>query len=71
VHFSHKRGSPSTEVRVTLKYDPPAGKAGASLSSLFDKAPAQQLQDGLQRFKRMMEAGDFAPTRELSSEWRS
>ncbi len=57
VHFTPAPGNHGTEVRVELKYDPPAGKLGAWVASLFGEAPGQQVQADLQRFKEMMESG--------------
>lgn len=61
VHFNplpHGRG---TEVIVTLKYDPPAGKAGIALASLFGQSAESQIREDLRRFKQLVEAGE-APT---------
>jgi uncharacterized membrane protein len=55
VHFTPAPGG--TEVRVVLKYDPPAGKVGAALARLFGQAPEQQIHEDLRRFKQIMEAG--------------
>jgi uncharacterized membrane protein len=61
VHFTPAPGHRGTELKVVLKYDPPAGKAGATLARLFGTAPEQQIQEDLRRFKQIMEAGE-APT---------
>jgi uncharacterized membrane protein len=61
VHFtalSHSRG---TEVRVELKYDPPAGHLGSWLAWVFGEEPGQQIRSDLRRFKELMEVGE-APT---------
>ena len=50
-------------MRVVLKYDPPAGRIGATLARLLGQAPEQQIREDLRRFKQMMEAGE-APTTE-------
>jgi uncharacterized membrane protein len=60
VHFtplSHDRG---TEVRVTLKYDPPGGQLGSWLAWAFGEEPGQQIREDLRRFKQWMETGEFA-----------
>ena len=49
----HGRG---TEVRVNLKYDPPAGKVGRAVARLFGEAPEQQIREDLRRFKQIVEA---------------
>jgi len=59
VHFkelSHKRG---TQVTVSLKYDPPAGKLGAWLATLTGDGLAQKLAADLRDFKRTMETGEL------------
>ncbi|HEU5041396.1 MAG TPA: SRPBCC family protein [Gemmatimonadales bacterium] len=61
VHFSpaHEDG---TEVRVILRYDPPAGKLGAAVARLFGEDPSHQVAEDLRRFKQVMEADDLAGT---------
>ena len=49
-----------TEVRVELRYEPPAGALGAAIARLFGEDPAQQVEEDLLRFKKAMEAGDVA-----------
>jgi uncharacterized membrane protein len=60
VHFEATAGGRSTVMRVVLKYDPPAGKAGAMIARLFGTAPEQQVRDDLEHFKQLMEAGEPA-----------
>ena len=59
VHFSpvHNDG---TEVRVILRYDPPAGRVGAAVARLFGEEPSHQVAEDLRRFKQVMEAGEPA-----------
>jgi len=59
VHFTPAPGNRGTEVRVTLKYDPPAGKLGGWLASLFGEEPGQQVRADLRRFKQLAEAGEI------------
>jgi uncharacterized membrane protein len=61
VHFAPTLGG--TEVRVILKYNPPAGKLGAAVARLFGEAPEQQIEEDLRRFKDMMESRQTAMTR--------
>lgn len=56
VHFRQIPGGRGTELTVSLKYDPPAGKVGDWLASLFGESPSQQIREDLRRFKEMMEA---------------
>jgi len=62
VHFSPAPGGQGTVVRVSLKYDPPAGKAGATLAWLLGESPEGQVREDLRRFKQMMESGEVATT---------
>lgn len=58
VHFTPAPAGWGTEVRVVLKYNPPAGKAGAVIASLFGQAPEQLIEEDLRRFKEWMETGN-------------
>ncbi len=62
VHFKPTANGRGTEVRVVLKYDPPAGIVGATVASLFGENPEQQIAEDLGRFKQMMEAGEVPTT---------
>ena len=55
VHFAPVGGD-ATEVRVVLRYDPPAGKVGAAVARLFGEEPSHQVAEDLRRFKQVMEA---------------
>jgi uncharacterized membrane protein len=46
-----------TEVRVSLKYDPPGGKLGSLVARLFGENPERQIEEDLGRFKQLMETG--------------
>jgi uncharacterized membrane protein len=61
VQFRKAPGERGTEVTVTLKYDPPAGKLGAAIASIFGESADHQVKEDLRRFKQIMEAGE-APT---------
>ena len=56
VHFE-PAGEGATNVRVNLKYDPPAGKLGALVARLFGEDPQRQIEEDLARFKEIMEEG--------------
>jgi len=58
VHFTPAPGGRGTEVRVNLKYDPPAGKVGIAVAKLFGTKPGQEIEEDLRRFKQVMEAGE-------------
>jgi uncharacterized membrane protein len=62
VHFRELPHDRGTEVRVVLKYDPPAGKAGAALARLFGSSPESQVREDLRRLKQFMETGEVATT---------
>jgi len=62
VHFKKAPGNRGTEVQVTLKYDPPAGKVGAWLAWLAGQSPEQQIREDLRRLQRLMEAGEIPTT---------
>jgi uncharacterized membrane protein len=55
VHFSPTENG-DTEVRVVLRYDPPAGKAGAAVAWLFGEEPSLQVAEDLRRLKQVVEA---------------
>jgi len=57
VRFRELPGDRGTEVKVALKYDPPAGKVGSAVAKLFGEAPRQQVRADLRRFKQILETG--------------
>lgn len=63
VEFRRAPGNRGTEVRVDLKYNPPAGLIGAAVAWLSGKSAGQQVQEDLHRLKAQLEAGT-APTTE-------
>ncbi|MBD0372181.1 MAG: hypothetical protein ICV60_15170 [Pyrinomonadaceae bacterium] len=50
-----RRGT--TMMHVVLGYNPPAGRLGALVASLFGSDPEQQLEEDLERFARVAEQG--------------
>ncbi len=44
-----------TQVMVTFKFDPPAGKVGAAVAELLGDAPSKRIGEELHRFKTTME----------------
>jgi uncharacterized membrane protein len=50
----------ATEVSVVLKYNPPAGRAGAVVARWLGESPEQQIENDLNEFKRLLEAGEEA-----------
>jgi uncharacterized membrane protein len=59
VNFSDAAGGRGTVVRVTLDYEPPAGRVGAILSHFFSEEPARQIREDLRKFKQLMETGEI------------
>jgi uncharacterized membrane protein len=60
VHFKRAPGNRGTEVRVALKYDPPAGKVGATIATiarLFGAGPEEEIQEDLRGLKKLLETG--------------
>ena len=57
VHFEDG-GSGTTIIEVHLQYEPPAGKLGAWVASLFGEEPSQQVRDDLRRLKWYLETGE-------------
>jgi len=62
VRFERAPGGRGTVVRVALQYNPPAGKFGAALATLFGEKPATQIEEALRKFKQVMETGEIATT---------
>jgi uncharacterized membrane protein len=63
VHFTPARDGRSTELRVVLSYDPPAGKLGAAVAKLLGEEPSKQIEDDLRRLKQVMDAGEVTGSR--------
>jgi uncharacterized membrane protein len=59
VNFSDAPGGRGTIVRVTLDYEPPAGRVGAMLSHFFSEEPDHQIREDLRKFKQLMETGEI------------
>lgn len=59
VHFDPAPGGRGTEVRVTLKYDPPGGTLGGWVAWLFGKEPSRQIGEDLRRLKSLLEGGEI------------
>lgn len=58
VMFRAAPGNRGTEIRVELRYQPPAGALGATVAQIFGKEPKQLLQDSLRTLKQILETGD-------------
>jgi len=62
IKFLPAPGGRGTLVRVALEYNPPAGRLGAGLSTLFGERPGRIVEEALRRFKQLHEAGEIART---------
>jgi uncharacterized membrane protein len=58
VRFRVAPGNRGTEIHVTLRYDPPAGRLGALVAKLFGEDPSQQVKGDLRRLKQVLETGE-------------
>ncbi|HXG89208.1 MAG TPA: SRPBCC family protein [Vicinamibacterales bacterium] len=47
-----------TEIIVHLQYEPPAGKVGGWIASLFGEEPSQQIRADLRKLKALLETGE-------------
>jgi uncharacterized membrane protein len=50
--------SGSTEIIVRLQYEPPAGKLGSLVASMFGEEPSQQIRSDLRRVKMLLESDE-------------
>jgi uncharacterized membrane protein len=62
VRFETAPGGRGTSVSVEMQYSPPAGVVGATVAKLFGRAPEQEVEEDLRRFKQMMETGEIITT---------
>jgi uncharacterized membrane protein len=62
VHFRNLSFGRGTEVHVSLKYNPPAGKAGAAVAKLFGRSPQSEIREDLRNLKRILETGETPST---------
>jgi uncharacterized membrane protein len=60
VRFQNGPEGHGTYVRVTVNYNPPAGKLGSTLAQLLGGEPKQLIKEDLRRLKQLMEAGEIA-----------
>lgn len=64
VHF-RPRGDERTDLTVSLKYNPPAGKIGAHIATLLGSGLERKLDEDLSTFKQAMETG-MAPSPQVA-----
>ena len=76
VRFEPAPGGRGTLVSVEMQYSPPAGVVGATVAKLFGRAPEQEVEEDLRRFKQVMETGEIITTqgqpagRSSSTSWK-
>jgi uncharacterized membrane protein len=76
VRFEPASGERGTLVTIEMQYSPPAGAFGATVAKLFGRAPQQEVEEDLRRFKQMMETGEIITTegqpagRSSSTSWK-
>jgi uncharacterized membrane protein len=63
LHFAEHE----TEVRVSLEYNPPGGRLGAFIATIFGENPEQQITEDLSQFKHMMES-DFRTAEKVDAD---
>jgi uncharacterized membrane protein len=60
VYFIDAPGGKGAEVKVQLRYRPPAGSASAAIAKMLGEEPSLQVLDDLRHFKQMIETGETA-----------
>lgn len=59
VNFDQARGGRLTRLTVHFQYDPPAGRAGATVSRWLGADPVHMVREDLRRLKQLLEAGEI------------
>ena len=62
VHFESK-GDNKTEMKVSMQYDPPGGKALAAVAEFFNMGLDQRVREDLKQFKDRLESRKKQPTK--------
>jgi uncharacterized membrane protein len=60
VEFFEQAPGRGTGVRLTLKYDPPAGLPARAVAKILQREPNVQARRDLRRFKQLIETGEVA-----------
>jgi Predicted integral membrane protein len=68
VWFTPIPGGRGTQLRVELKYDPPAGKAGAAIAKLFGRDADAEVAEDLRNLKTFLETGEL-PNKQAENRW--
>jgi uncharacterized membrane protein len=59
VTFRPAPSGQGTEIEVRMEYRPPGGRLGAAMARMFGEEPQLQVEDDLQRLRRMIDAGEW------------
>ena len=62
VVFQRSSTGQGTIVRVSVSYQPPAGKLGLGVAKVMGRSPGKEIEQDLRRFKAVMEAGEVPTT---------
>jgi uncharacterized membrane protein len=60
IEFRDSGNGRGTWVSATIVYDPPGGRLGKAIATLFGREPKVQARRDLRRFKQLMETGEIA-----------
>jgi uncharacterized membrane protein len=63
VRFGRAPGKRGTFVQVEMRYDPPAGRVGATVAWFFGRSAEQEIREDLRHFKQIIETGEIPTTR--------
>jgi uncharacterized membrane protein len=67
IRFEKAPNGRGTYVKVTVNYNPTAGKIGQLLAKLTGKEPEQLIEQNLRRLKQFLETGEIATIEGQSS----
>ena len=60
IEFRDSPNGRGTWVSAVIAYDPPGGKFGKAIATMFGREPKLQARRDLRRFKQLMETGEIA-----------
>jgi uncharacterized membrane protein len=67
VEFREAPGGRGTEVKVSIRYYPPGGRAGTAAAKLANAISAGQIEEDLKRLKQILETGETATAERTSA----
>jgi uncharacterized membrane protein len=71
IHLRPLPAGRGTEMRVSLKYNPPGGKLAADVADFLGQGLEAEVQEDLRHFKQLLEAGELPTTKNQPSGPRS